>query len=156
MYRNYDSYIVIVYYRLGTLFWKSLMERNELIKRTLLDAFAKFGDRVDCIDLWVVIDMAPDVTKIKLMPAGNNFKTMAIGLGPITRTQRLSFNSKGLKLTTKECVTENCMPINIPFDAIYCLVTDGIFAEELNWKREESTVSDKAFVNFEAPFHNIS
>lgn len=127
-----------------------MTERDELIKRTLLEAFEKYGDRPESIDLWVVIALAPDVLKTRSTPVEDHVKTMAIGIGPVTRAKRFSFTSNGLRVITKEC-----MPIDIPFDAIYCLIADGVFAEELNWARELTPQRDWAFVNFEEPFHNL-
>ena len=102
----------------------------------------------DPLELWCIVELAPEV-RDAIPPTTE--KLMSIELGPLTRNTRVELRPDHLRVA----LSEGAPKVKLPYTAIYCIVTTGDLAQDLNWMRGTSEGRDLAHVNLVEGFHGI-
>lgn len=121
--------------------------RNIAVRATLEKAFEVLELVKDPLELWCIVDLAPEVRSF--YPA-NDEKLINLALGPVTRNWRVQFLMDHMLISLDGTST-----VKLPYHAIYCIVADGSHAKALNWVRCKEDGVDIAHINLVAPHHGI-
>lgn len=123
------------------------MSRDYAIRNILTEAIDRMEMLVDPIELWVIVALAPELGYVL---EDKDVETISIELGQYTRNERTELLQDRMIMNT---------PTNgksiIPYDAIYCMVTEGIYAGMLDWQKTTEGGKDLAYVNLVMPDHGI-
>lgn len=97
------------------------------VVETIKDAVAFLDDVSTPLELWINLERTPERNAI-WPDIPENINIGRFQLGPITRTERMSYHDDYLEVVGPDSVVAK-----VPYNAIYCVVMRGVHKLDKNW-----------------------